>query len=84
MQAVPPTDLDLAIIASRAANVVHYPQASVQEAKRMKLVLQPLWSFSAAVLEPQGRVQSPFHLMCRQFHLYLRATRAKPSFLAAH
>ena len=75
--------LDSVITASRAATAVRSLPGLVLVARKMKLVLQPLSSFSAAVLELQGLDRSLFHLMFPQFRLYLRVTKAKPSFLAA-
>jgi hypothetical protein len=79
MQEVPQMGLDSVITASRAATVAR----SLLEDRKMKLVLQQLSSFSAVALELQGRDRSLFHLMFPRFHLYLRVTKAKPSFLAA-
>jgi hypothetical protein len=71
------------ITASRAAIVVRSLLGSVLVARKMKLVLQPLSSFLAAVLELQGLDRSLFHLMFPRFHPYLRVTKAKRSFLVA-
>jgi hypothetical protein len=83
MQEVLPTDQDSVITASRVVTYAHSLPESALVVRKMKLVLQPLSSFSAAVSELQERDRSLFHLMFPRFHLCLRVTKAKPSFPAA-
>ena len=83
MQEVLLTGRGSVITASRVVIAVHCLQGSALVDRKMKQVLQLLSSFSAAVSELQGQGPLLCHLMSPRYHPYLRAIKAKPSFLAA-